>query len=152
MIILPQPWCLGLWAGPTLWGTFVLACSLSQEKIRNYHPGSICFPGSLNLPIWSVCHPNAWWVSCHPGCHPVTLLLGKVPPRRMCWAVCATWELHPTLTPSFSCGRQKRIYSDTGAERRKGMSKHWACELGAVRHKRKVSWLWTVDYVLTLQP
>lgn len=81
MIILPQPWCLGLWAGPTLWGTFVLACSLSQEKIRNYHPGSICFPGSLNLPIWSVCHPNAWWVSCQPRmspCHPAS---GKGPSK-----------------------------------------------------------------------
>lgn len=54
MIILPQPWLLWLWDEPTLWDAFVLACSLSLEKKkRNYHSGSISFPGSLNLPVWS---------------------------------------------------------------------------------------------------
>lgn len=118
-----QPWHLWLWAGPTLWGTFVLACSLSQEKIRNYHPGSICFPGSLNVPMWSVWHPNAWQVSCHPGCHPVTLLLEKVPPRRICWAVCATWELHPTFPlphPHFPVASRKGSIQTWGQREGKG--------------------------------
>lgn len=57
--------------------------------------------------------------SCHPICHPVTLLLEKVPPKRKCWTVCAVWELHPSLPPRpFPCGKQKRICSAMGAERR----------------------------------
>lgn len=41
----------------------------------------------------------------------------------------------PPYSPPFPCGKQKRIYSDMGAERRKGMGKRCSCELGAVEAK-----------------
>lgn len=105
-----------------LWDTSVLACSISQEKIRNYHLGSVSFPGSLNLPIWSVWHPNPWWVSCHPVHHPV-ILLEKVPQGERVGLSVPPESCIPPYPP-FPCGKQNRICSDMGAEK-KGVGKRW---------------------------
>lgn len=108
VIILPQPWHLWLWAEPTLWDTFVLACSLSLEKIRNVHSGSISFPGNLNLPVWSVRLPNPWRVSHVTQCFTLSPCFWKRCLQRDTVGLSVPPEsCIPPYSPPSPCGKSR---------------------------------------------
>lgn len=146
----------------------------AQEKTENYHLGTICFPSSLNLPIWSVWHPNprrvgclpyqqgGWWEESVRACFWKRSLRGESvwllgPPR----SSVPPLPLLSSVSTSVTCDMQKMINSDMGAESRKGGSVAWPTsgeeealewgnggrlEIGARSGKRWKKGLLTLDH------
>lgn len=144
------------------WNTFASACSLSQGKLENYHLGSDCFP---NLPVWSIWQGAGSLGAVISRC----LLLENISPRKKCLVLCTISELSSLtclccLSFSSPWHAEKDKFRDEGREREKrkggtgggeqetlewGNGWKLGSELGVLRSDRKVSWLETIDRVLT---
>lgn len=155
-------------------GHFCLGSFPLPKRKQNYHLGTICFPSSLNLPIWSVWHPNPrragclpypqrrWWEESVRACFWKRSFRGEsVCLLRPPWSSVPPLPLLSSVSTSVTCDMQKRINSDMGAESRKGGRVAWPTggdeealewgnrgrlEIGARSSNRRKKGLLTLDH------